>query len=96
MEQQRDVRMKKLTLEPMRPAAPRHGFLGGTLQSMKDIWAHRELHLGNGDYLIHAAIGSTSGTELHRLDDGAALAVHGDGKSTGHVSIRPEFHIDGR
>jgi len=43
MDQQRDVRAQKLAAEPMRPAAPRHGFLGGTLQSTKDIWAHREL-----------------------------------------------------
>jgi ABC-2 type transport system permease protein len=43
MDLQREVRAQKLASEPMRPAAPRHGFLGGTLQSMKDIWAHREL-----------------------------------------------------
>ena len=43
MDHQRDVRAQKLAFEPMRPAGPRHGFFGGTLQSMKDIWAHREL-----------------------------------------------------
>ena len=43
MDHQGDVRARKLASEPMRPAAPRHGFLDGTLQSMKDIWAHREL-----------------------------------------------------
>jgi ABC-2 type transport system permease protein len=43
MDHQRDVQARKLASEPMRAAAPRHGFLGGTLQSMKDIWAHREL-----------------------------------------------------
>lgn len=43
MDQQRDTRAQRLASEPMRPAAPQHGFLGGTLQSMRDIWAHREL-----------------------------------------------------
>jgi ABC-2 type transport system permease protein len=43
MDHQRNVRAQMLASEPMRPAAPRHGFMGGTLQSMKDIWAHREL-----------------------------------------------------
>jgi len=43
MDHQRDVRAQKLASEPMRPAGPRHGFFGGTLQSIKDVWAHREL-----------------------------------------------------
>ncbi len=28
---------------PLRPAGPRPGFLGGTVQSIRDIWARREL-----------------------------------------------------
>jgi ABC-2 type transport system ATP-binding protein len=54
-----------------------------------------DVRLGEGDYTFHGAVASNSGTELHRLEDGASLAVHGDGKSTGHVSIRPEFRCDG-
>jgi len=36
-----------------------------------------------------------SGAELDRLADGASLAVRGDGKSIGQLSISPEFRVDG-
>ncbi|QAY64823.1 ABC transporter permease [Xylanimonas allomyrinae] len=39
----RDVRASALASEPLRPAGPRPGFVGGTVQSVKDIWTHREL-----------------------------------------------------
>jgi len=43
MEHQRDVRAKQLASLPMRPAGPRTAFFSGTLESLGDIWAHREL-----------------------------------------------------
>jgi ABC-2 type transport system permease protein len=43
MDQQRQVRAREIAAEPMRPAGPRHGFFGGTLESITDIWARREL-----------------------------------------------------
>lgn len=43
MDDQRDARESRLAAEPMRPAGPRPGFVGGTLQSLRDVWAHREL-----------------------------------------------------
>lgn len=43
MDHQRDVRAQTLASEPMRSAGPRQGFLGGTLLSIRDIWAHHEL-----------------------------------------------------
>lgn len=43
MTNQSEIRAERLADEPMRSAGPRHGFFGGTAQSMKDIWAHREL-----------------------------------------------------
>jgi ABC-2 type transport system permease protein len=43
MEHQRDVRARQLASLPMRPAGPRHAFFSGTLDSMRDIWGHREL-----------------------------------------------------
>ena len=55
-----------------------------------------DVRLGEGVYTFHGAITSISGTELHRLAEGASLAVLGDGKSVGHVSIRSEFCADGR
>jgi ABC-2 type transport system permease protein len=36
-------RSTRLETLPLRPAGPRSGFVGGTVQSIKDIWAHREL-----------------------------------------------------
>ncbi|QAY68911.1 ABC transporter permease [Xylanimonas protaetiae] len=36
-------RAAALALEPMRPAGPRKGFVGGTIASIKDVVAHREL-----------------------------------------------------
>lgn len=43
MDQQREARALEIAAEPMRPAGPRHGFFGGTLESIRDIWARREL-----------------------------------------------------
>lgn len=43
MDQQRQARAREIAAEPMRPAGPRHGFFGGTLESITDIWARREL-----------------------------------------------------
>ena len=43
MDQQRQARAREIAAEPMRPAGPRHGFFGGTLESIQDIWARREL-----------------------------------------------------
>ena len=37
------ARAARLAAEPLRPAGPRPGFLQGTLQSLQDIAAHREL-----------------------------------------------------
>ena len=36
-------RAEALATEPLRPAGPRRGFVGGTAQSARDLWAHREL-----------------------------------------------------
>ena len=55
-----------------------------------------DVRLGEGVYTFHGAVTSISGTELHRLAEGATLAVLGDGKTVGHVSIRSEFFVDGR
>lgn len=38
-----EERAAALALEPMRPAGPQLGFFNGTLQSLRDIVAHREL-----------------------------------------------------
>lgn len=54
-----------------------------------------DVRLGEGAYTVQGAVASISGPELDRLSDGASLAVRGDGKSVGHISIRPEFHIEG-
>jgi ABC-2 type transport system permease protein len=43
MDQQREVRAREIAAEPMRAAGPRHGFFGGTLESIQDIWSRREL-----------------------------------------------------
>src|SRR5450756_905941 len=43
MDQQRQARAREIAAEPMHPAGPRHGFFGGTLESITDIWARREL-----------------------------------------------------
>ncbi|WP_448061634.1 ABC transporter permease [Cellulomonas hominis] len=43
MSAQAQARAAALALEPMRAAGPTSGFVTGTLQSMKDVWAHREL-----------------------------------------------------
>lgn len=40
---QSDQRNARLAVEPLRPAGPRPGFVSGTLQSIRDIHAHREL-----------------------------------------------------
>lgn len=40
---QSDERNARLADEPLRPAGPRPGFVSGTLQSIRDIHAHREL-----------------------------------------------------
>lgn len=37
------ARAARLAAEPLRPAGPRPGFLTGTLQSIRDVLAHREL-----------------------------------------------------
>lgn len=37
------ARAARLAAQPLRPAGPRPGFLAGTLQSLHDLWAHREL-----------------------------------------------------
>jgi ABC-2 type transport system permease protein len=39
----RDERAAALATEPLRPAGPRPGFVGGTFASIRDIVAHREL-----------------------------------------------------
>ena len=36
-------RAARLASLPLRPAGPRPGFVRGTLQSLRDIWGHREL-----------------------------------------------------
>lgn len=38
-----EVRAARLAAEPLRPAGPRPGFIQGTMQSLRDILAHREL-----------------------------------------------------
>jgi ABC-2 type transport system permease protein len=43
MDHQRDVRAQDIASEPMRPAGPRHGFFGGTFESIRDVWSRREL-----------------------------------------------------
>lgn len=43
MSNERDARAARLAQEELRPAGPRPGFLGGTLQSVRDILGHREL-----------------------------------------------------
>ena len=43
MDQQRKVRAQEIASEPMRPAGNRHGFFGGTFESIRDVWSHREL-----------------------------------------------------
>lgn len=43
MDNQSDVRTRELAEEPMRSAGPRHGFFGGTMESIRDVVAHREL-----------------------------------------------------
>jgi ABC-2 type transport system permease protein len=43
MNDQRSARASTLEAEPFRPAGPRPGFIGGTVQSIRDIVAHREL-----------------------------------------------------
>jgi len=53
------------------------------------------VRLGEGVYTFHAAVASMSGAEVDRLADGASLAVRGDGKSIGQLSISPEFRVDG-
>lgn len=45
MDQQRQVRAEEIASEPMRPAGPRHGFFGGTFESVRDVWSRRELLL---------------------------------------------------
>jgi ABC-2 type transport system permease protein len=36
-------RAARLAAEPMQPAAPHGGFVSGSLQSIRDIWSHRQL-----------------------------------------------------
>ncbi|HEY8721627.1 ABC transporter permease [Pengzhenrongella sp.] len=43
MDNQSDVRTRELADEPMRSAGPKHGFFGGTMESIRDILAHGEL-----------------------------------------------------
>jgi len=43
MDQQRQVRAREIASEPMRPAGPRQGFFGGTVESIRDVWSRREL-----------------------------------------------------
>lgn len=43
MDQQRQVRAHEIASETMRPAGPRHGFFGGTFESIRDVWSRREL-----------------------------------------------------
>jgi len=54
-----------------------------------------DVRLRGGGYTLHGAVASIEGADLDRLSEGASLAVRGDGKSVGHVSIRPEFRVDG-
>jgi len=43
MDHQRELRAREIAAESMRSAGPRHGFFGGTLESIRDVWARREL-----------------------------------------------------
>jgi ABC-2 type transport system permease protein len=43
MDDPRDARASALAHLPMRPAGPRSGVFGGTIQSLRDIFSHREL-----------------------------------------------------
>ena len=43
MDQQRTARAQQIAGEQMRPAGPQHGFFGGTLESIRDVWSRREL-----------------------------------------------------
>jgi ABC-2 type transport system ATP-binding protein len=54
-----------------------------------------DIRLGEGVYTVNGAVASIAGTELDRLVAGASLSVRGDGTSVGHLSIRPEFRVDG-
>jgi ABC-2 type transport system permease protein len=45
MDQQRLLRAREIASETMRPAGPRHGFFGGTFESIRDVWSRRELLL---------------------------------------------------
>lgn len=38
-----EQRALKISQEPLRPVGQQYGFVTGTLESIKDIWAHREL-----------------------------------------------------
>ncbi|MDJ0324892.1 ABC transporter permease [Cryobacterium sp. PH31-AA6] len=38
-----DQRALKISQEPLRPVGQQYGFVTGTLESLKDIWSHREL-----------------------------------------------------
>jgi len=49
------------------------------------------LWLGDGSIVVHAAISSEEGTELHRLREGAVLSSVTDDTSIGLVWTRPRF-----
>lgn len=49
------------------------------------------LSLGDGSLVVHAAISSEEGTELHRLREGAVLASVTDDSSIGLVWTKPLF-----
>lgn len=43
MDNQPHARAARLAQEPMRPAGPTAGFFRGSIDSIRDVWAHREL-----------------------------------------------------
>ena len=51
----------------------------------------RDLRLGDGSYTTHAAVGTWSGTELHRLSEAATVEVTGDGRGVGVLSADAAF-----
>ncbi|WP_034620346.1 ABC transporter ATP-binding protein [Cellulomonas sp. URHE0023] len=50
-----------------------------------------DLALGEGSYTLHGAVASASGTELHRLSQGAHIEVKGDGRTVGYLSAAASF-----
>jgi len=50
-----------------------------------------EVWLGEGQYFVHAAIARDGGVELHRLSNGASLAVYARGDCIGFINARAEL-----